>query len=132
MMLGVICKSPGPEIPRCSCFIIRSLSFVDPSQDSCQEEKILYKLISGLHSSISIHIAADYLLDEATNLVNVKLLYSAVANFLFERDICIAFEELIVYSLYCLFEHVGTPYTAVSVWFCFTAKSYKLFSFPLL
>ncbi|CAJ2644900.1 unnamed protein product [Trifolium pratense] len=28
------------------------------SQESCQEEKILYKLISGLHSSISVHIAA--------------------------------------------------------------------------
>ncbi|KAI4368079.1 hypothetical protein MLD38_016682 [Melastoma candidum] len=38
-----------------------------PSEDSCQEEKILYKLISGLHSSISVHIAADYLLDEASN-----------------------------------------------------------------
>ncbi|CAK9147716.1 unnamed protein product [Ilex paraguariensis] len=38
------------------------------SEELCQEERILYKLISGLHSSISIHIAADYLLDEATNL----------------------------------------------------------------
>ncbi|KAK6154226.1 hypothetical protein DH2020_008474 [Rehmannia glutinosa] len=34
----------------------------------CQEKRVLYKLISGLHSSISIHIAADYLLDEAKNL----------------------------------------------------------------
>ncbi|KAK7304600.1 hypothetical protein VNO77_42483 [Canavalia gladiata] len=40
----------------------------DPSQELCLEEKIWYKLISGLHPSISIHIAADYLLDEATNL----------------------------------------------------------------
>ncbi|ONI12113.1 hypothetical protein PRUPE_4G145200 [Prunus persica] len=39
------------------------------SQDICQEKKVLYKLISGLHSSISIHIAADYLLDKTTNLV---------------------------------------------------------------
>lgn len=30
---------------------------------------MLYKLISGLHSSISIHIASDYLLDEKTNMV---------------------------------------------------------------
>jgi hypothetical protein len=35
----------------------------------CQEKKVLYKLISGLHSSISIHIAVDYLLDESTNKV---------------------------------------------------------------
>ncbi|KAL4555672.1 hypothetical protein LXL04_038299 [Taraxacum kok-saghyz] len=33
----------------------------------CQEKKVLYKLISGLHSSISVHIAADYILDETTN-----------------------------------------------------------------
>lgn len=31
---------------------------------------MLYKLISGLHSSISVHIAADYLLDETTNMVS--------------------------------------------------------------
>lgn len=41
----------------------------DSSGEICQEKKALYKLISGLHSSISIHIAADYLLDESTNLV---------------------------------------------------------------
>ncbi|XP_043690322.1 endoplasmic reticulum oxidoreductin-1-like [Telopea speciosissima] len=39
-----------------------------PSGEFCPEKKVLYKLISGLHSSISIHIAADYLLDEANNL----------------------------------------------------------------
>ncbi|KAJ4981608.1 hypothetical protein NE237_032445 [Protea cynaroides] len=39
-----------------------------PSGEFCQEKKVLYKLISGLHSSISIHIAAEYLLDEANNL----------------------------------------------------------------
>uniref|UniRef100_A0A803LJ16 Uncharacterized protein n=1 Tax=Chenopodium quinoa TaxID=63459 RepID=A0A803LJ16_CHEQI len=37
------------------------------SGEMCQEKKVLYKLISGLHASISVHIAADYLLDEATN-----------------------------------------------------------------
>ncbi|KAI5062406.1 hypothetical protein GOP47_0022945 [Adiantum capillus-veneris] len=31
------------------------------------ESRVLYKLISGLHSSISIHIAADYLLNERAN-----------------------------------------------------------------
>jgi len=71
------------------------LSFVDPSQELCQEEKILYKLISGLHSSISIHIAADYLLDEATNLVNLTFLLPAMANSLFEKNICFALEDLI-------------------------------------
>ncbi|KAK2642906.1 hypothetical protein Ddye_024669 [Dipteronia dyeriana] len=54
-----------------------------PSEELCQEEKILYKLISGLHSSISVHIAADYLLDEATNTwgENLKLLYDRVLRY---------------------------------------------------
>ncbi|KAI9198077.1 hypothetical protein LWI28_009722 [Acer negundo] len=54
-----------------------------PSEELCQEEKILYKLISGLHSSISVHIAADYLLDEATNMwgENLTLLYDRVLRY---------------------------------------------------
>ncbi|KAL9262230.1 Endoplasmic reticulum oxidoreductin-2-like protein [Drosera capensis] len=50
--------------------------------ESCPEKKILYKLISGLHSSISVHIAADYLLDEASNLwgKNLSLLYDRVLS----------------------------------------------------
>ncbi|OMO65769.1 Endoplasmic reticulum oxidoreductin 1 [Corchorus olitorius] len=54
-----------------------------PSEELCQEEKLLYKLISGLHSSISIHIASDYLLDEATNLWghNLKLMYDRVLKY---------------------------------------------------
>ncbi|KAK1378414.1 Endoplasmic reticulum oxidoreductin-1 [Heracleum sosnowskyi] len=54
-----------------------------PSQEFCQEEKILYKLISGLHSSISVHIAADYLLDEATHLwgQNLTLMYDRVLRY---------------------------------------------------
>ncbi|KAM6552035.1 hypothetical protein CsatB_001843 [Cannabis sativa] len=54
-----------------------------PSEEVCQEEKILYKLISGLHSSISVHIAADYLLDEAKNLwgQNISLLHDRVLRY---------------------------------------------------
>jgi len=44
----------------------------DPSEELCHEKKALYKLISGLHSSISVHIAYDYLLDESTNMVCAK------------------------------------------------------------
>ncbi|GER48902.1 endoplasmic oxidoreductin-1 [Striga asiatica] len=49
----------------------------------CQEKRILYKLISGLHSSISIHIAADYLLDEKTNMwgQNLSLMYDRVLKY---------------------------------------------------
>ncbi|XP_048335600.2 endoplasmic reticulum oxidoreductin-1 isoform X1 [Ziziphus jujuba] len=54
-----------------------------PSEELCQEERILFKLISGLHSSISVHIAADYLLDETTNLWghNLTLLYDRVLKY---------------------------------------------------
>lgn len=44
----------------------------DSSGETCPEKKVLYKLISGLHSSISMHIAADYLLDESSNQVCVS------------------------------------------------------------
>ncbi|KAF3641490.1 Endoplasmic reticulum oxidoreductin-2 [Capsicum annuum] len=45
-----------------------TILWADASGEICQEKKVLYKLICGLHSSISIHIAADYLLDKTTNL----------------------------------------------------------------
>ncbi|GFZ05159.1 endoplasmic reticulum oxidoreductins 1 [Actinidia rufa] len=53
------------------------------SGEVCQEKKVLYKLISGLHSSISIHIAADYLLDESTNLwgENLELIHDRVLRY---------------------------------------------------
>lgn len=53
------------------------------SGEICQEKKVLYKLISGLHSSISIHIAADYLLDETKTLwgPNPDLMYDRVLQY---------------------------------------------------
>ncbi|KAK4779237.1 hypothetical protein SAY86_006765 [Trapa natans] len=47
-----------------------------PSEEMCQEERILYKLISGLHSSIPVHIASEYLLEEATNMAAEYLTYA--------------------------------------------------------
>jgi hypothetical protein len=38
-------------------------------RDTCAERRVFYRLISGLHTSISTHIAGDYLLDEATTKV---------------------------------------------------------------
>ncbi|KAF8030971.1 hypothetical protein BT93_D0226 [Corymbia citriodora subsp. variegata] len=54
-----------------------------PSEELCQEERILYKLISGLHSSISVHIAADFLLDETQNKwgQNLTLLHDRVLRY---------------------------------------------------
>ncbi|KAM0029204.1 putative endoplasmic reticulum oxidoreductin 1, ERO1-like superfamily [Helianthus debilis subsp. tardiflorus] len=52
------------------------------SGNSCPEKKVLYRLMSGLHSSISVHIATDYLLDEKTNQrgANLQLMYDRVLN----------------------------------------------------
>ncbi|XP_009360923.2 endoplasmic reticulum oxidoreductin-1 isoform X2 [Pyrus x bretschneideri] len=54
-----------------------------PSEELCAEERILYKLISGLHSSISVHIASDYLLDETTQTwgPNLSLLSDRVLRY---------------------------------------------------
>ncbi|PIA41648.1 hypothetical protein AQUCO_02200229v1 [Aquilegia coerulea] len=54
-----------------------------PSGEFCQEKRVLYKLISGLHSSISVHIGAEYLLDEASNLwgQNLELLDERVLRY---------------------------------------------------
>ncbi|XP_010275885.1 PREDICTED: endoplasmic reticulum oxidoreductin-1-like [Nelumbo nucifera] len=54
-----------------------------PSGEFCPEKRVLYKLISGLHSSISIHIAAEYLLDEATNQwgQNLEMMYDRVLRY---------------------------------------------------
>ncbi|RVW94354.1 Endoplasmic reticulum oxidoreductin-1 [Vitis vinifera] len=65
-------------------FTLRSAySFLDSHGETLQEKNLLYKLISGLHSSISIHIAADYLLDETTNLwgQNLGLMHDRVLRY---------------------------------------------------
>jgi ERO1-like protein alpha len=42
--------------------------FENGEKDACAEKRVFYRLISGLHTSISTHIAADYLIDE----INMK------------------------------------------------------------
>eukprot|EP01018_Ginkgo_biloba_P033593 Gb_20370 [translate_table: standard] len=51
--------------------------------DASTERHVLYKLLSGLHSSISVHIAAEYLLDEAKDQwgPNPSLLYERVLKY---------------------------------------------------
>lgn len=71
--------------------------WADASGEICQEKKVLYKLISGLHSSISIHIAADYLLDETKNLVSLHLICSMFLLWLADKwinDTCISLQQL--------------------------------------
>ncbi|OAE34701.1 hypothetical protein AXG93_3205s1090 [Marchantia polymorpha subsp. ruderalis] len=57
----------GPSARRIWEAIYKENCFPDAERDTCAEARVLYRLISGLHASISTHIAADYLLDEATN-----------------------------------------------------------------
>uniref|UniRef100_A0A3Q3X8C7 Uncharacterized protein n=1 Tax=Mola mola TaxID=94237 RepID=A0A3Q3X8C7_MOLML len=51
-----------------NCFkprsVYRPLNPLSPSRGLCLEKRVFYRLISGLHSSINIHLCAEYLLDE--------------------------------------------------------------------
>lgn len=42
--------------------------FENGEEETCAERRVFYRLISGLHTSISTHIAADYLVDESLNI----------------------------------------------------------------
>lgn len=79
---------------------------VDASEHSCQEEKILYKLVSGLHSSISVHIASDYLLDEARNLVRFASGISLVRYVCFLAELEKSSNDLSIF--FCVFSGVKT------------------------
>eukprot|EP00250_Pteridium_aquilinum_P003588 c13893_g1_i1 orf=286-1605(-) len=57
----------GPSARRIWDAIYSDNVLVPHDKLASPESRVLYKLISGLHSSISVHIAADYLLDEGAN-----------------------------------------------------------------
>ncbi|XP_024376321.1 endoplasmic reticulum oxidoreductin-1 [Physcomitrium patens] len=54
--------------------------FENGENETCAERRVFYRLISGLHTSISTHIAADYLVDESVNAwgKNVALMHERV------------------------------------------------------
>ncbi|CAD7695908.1 unnamed protein product [Ostreobium quekettii] len=56
-----------------SCFT----GSTNPGEDECTEKRIFYRLISGLHSSITAHIAKEYLIDEERGIwgPNLDLFY---------------------------------------------------------
>ncbi|XP_057853005.2 endoplasmic reticulum oxidoreductin-1 [Cryptomeria japonica] len=70
----------GPSAQRIWDTIYKKHCLKDLPGDTSPERRVLYKLISGLHSSISVHIAREYLLDEEKNLwgPNPTLLYERV------------------------------------------------------
>ncbi|XP_042307617.1 ERO1-like protein beta isoform X3 [Sceloporus undulatus] len=51
-----------------NCFkprsVYRPLNPLAPSKGLCLEKRVFYKLISGLHASINLHLCANYLLEE--------------------------------------------------------------------
>ncbi|KAM8816433.1 ERO1-like protein beta isoform 2-T2 [Rhynchonycteris naso] len=51
-----------------NCFkprsVYRPLNPLAPSRGLCLEKRVFYKLISGLHASINLHLCANYLLEE--------------------------------------------------------------------
>lgn len=57
----------GPSALRIWDAIYKHNALIDEAKDGSTEGRVLYRLISGLHASISVHIAADFLLDESKN-----------------------------------------------------------------
>lgn len=55
----------------------------DPNALECQEKRLFYSLISGMHASISAHVAYDFLLDEEFGVWgrNIDLFMRAVGYF---------------------------------------------------
>ena len=43
----------------------------DGCNDTCTERRVFYRLISGLHTSINVHICTNYLLNEEKDEVRV-------------------------------------------------------------
>lgn len=73
----------GPSSRRIWDSIYNEHCLKDVPGDSSPERRVFYKLISGLHSSITVHIAAEYLLDEGKDLwgPNPVLLYERVLKY---------------------------------------------------
>eukprot|EP00898_Chlorokybus_atmophyticus_P005506 jgi/Chlat1/5957/Chrsp4S06292 len=55
----------------------------ESDKDTCTEARVFHKLISGMHTSISIHIAGEYLLDEDKGLwgPHLQLYWDRVGQF---------------------------------------------------
>ncbi|KAH7433897.1 hypothetical protein KP509_07G091500 [Ceratopteris richardii] len=73
----------GPSAARIWAAIYRDNVLAPHDKLAPPESRVLYKLISGLHSSISVHIAAESLLDESANKwgPNVTLLHERVLEY---------------------------------------------------
>lgn len=102
------------------CFVFTHACFADPSGEFCPEKKVLYNLISGLHTSISVHIAADYLLDETANLVSFCSLVFSLLKEQKTEDVdipqaCHSYWELnnCLIFMYCGLLSVGSKSRAV-------------------
>eukprot|EP00253_Pinus_taeda_P019913 PITA_19913 len=73
----------GPSSRRIWDSIYKEHCLKDGPGDSSPERRVFYKLISGLHSSITVHIAAEYLLDAEKDLWGPHpiLLYERVLKY---------------------------------------------------
>ncbi|EFJ53070.1 endoplasmic reticulum oxidoreductin 1 family protein [Volvox carteri f. nagariensis] len=66
-------QSPSPATSSFSSSSLPTISLAVPtislaSDQMCTEKRVFYRLISGMHASISAHISANYLLDEERGL----------------------------------------------------------------
>ncbi|GJP51274.1 hypothetical protein CLOM_g10447 [Closterium sp. NIES-68] len=63
--------------------IYQESCFQDGSKDTCTERRVFYRLISGLHQSISVHVAASQIWDSTAGQwgPNIAIFHHRVAKF---------------------------------------------------
>ncbi|CAI5458097.1 unnamed protein product [Closterium sp. Yama58-4] len=63
--------------------IYQESCFQDGTKDECTERRVLYRLISGLHQAISVHVAASQIWDSAAGQwgPNITIFHHRVAKF---------------------------------------------------
>ncbi|CAI5972814.1 unnamed protein product [Closterium sp. NIES-65] len=63
--------------------IYQESCFQDGTRDECTERRVLYRLISGLHQAISVHVAASQIWDSAAGKwgPNITIFHHRVAKF---------------------------------------------------
>lgn len=58
------------QMPKSKKDSFQTLIGMDSMKDVCLEERVFYRMVSGLHASINIHLCANFLLSEKTSAID--------------------------------------------------------------
>lgn len=91
-------------------FVIYFYLFIYLCSGLCLEKRVFYRLISGLHSSINIHLCAQYLLDGMTRPSQPTIITAITAIFMIIISIFI-----IIITLVFIFIVINITITSITV-----------------